>query len=987
MKKKLWFIGSIVLFFIIILTIVSFWGLERDGSTEEIRIDDNLYYKKLDTDKIIYNKDIGRIVSNELIFQIDDNEKEIIEKLIEEENGKIVGYIDATNTYQIEFAHNIKPEDLMLKKQEFEKNKSVKHVAYNYVCSTESQISYQPLAYPNDKEWKNKWGDDMTEGNWGLKAIKVPEAWNFISNAYKNLEEINMGVLEVGPLYTEHEDLKENLGSVVGIATKNNEDDSKHGTEVTGIIGARYNNKRGISGVMMNNERINYFSWNWSMDHGEESTMSYLVGLTSLVVDTGKNQTAIINASIGTDLYQVAGTNNVNDAIDEVKDINNEISNHLNSLLSEGYDFLIVKAAGNATTKQFLRVDVDNNDSQTILQYVPYLSANDSGYNEYSSFYNKYKDELDERIFSGEVDAIYDTFSGIIDEEIKDRIIVVGGIANPIESNYPLYSYSSKGERIDIAAPATNIQSTTSSNGYNKEEELINGTSFAAPYVSGVAGLMLSVNPDLSGKELKTILIKTGSGDYNFGIGDKKHNVPLVNAEQAVERAANYDRNKITVNYDHKIENNKEYATISGVNQLDEKVWEYSTQQYDCTELSRVSEIGTASNLYYFVENGKVIALNILNGSVMWENNNFGGASICSTIDNNGTIYMCGYYGPSFFAVDKDGTTLAKIDSFGEEYYWPYAIEKKDDNTVAVTLEHGPEGAVSENEGFVFYVNLSDYSFSSQGINFVKIFESMPSNFTFSSGAGAWSTELNLENDGTFSGQYHDSDMGDSSTEYPNGTVYICNFTGKFTAPVQINDYTYSMKLDNLQVEGNPGEEYYENNQRFVYSEPYGLENANELLIYSPGSPISELPEDLTMWLNTILTSDDKELPCFVIFSVNDQSAFVGYDDVKSETDSSQNTNDGNTLIENARSQVLEHYTELWKPEGTYTCYESEDSISGDEITFFLRYTMSDEEAEERMANGVIPSANTLVTLVVVNLSTGAVYDIDGYADTWYLEL
>ena len=46
-----------------------------------------------------------------------------------------------------------------------------------------------------------------------------------------------------------------------------------------------------------------------------------------------------------------------------------------------------------------------------------------------------------------------------------------------------------------------------------------------------------------------------------------------------------------------------------------------------------------------------------------------------------------------------------------------------------------------------------------------------------------------------------------------------------------------------------------------------------------------------------------------------------------------------------------------------------------------------DEEAEERIANGGIPSANTLVTSVVVNLSTGAVYDIDGYTDTWYLEL
>lgn len=326
---------------------------------------------------------------------------------------------------------------------------------------------------------------------------------------------------------------------------------------------------------------------------------------------------------------------------------------------------------------------------------------------------------------------------------------------------------------------------------------------------------------------------------------------------------------------------------------------------------------------------------------------------------------------------------ITMVDQFGQNRnYWTNLFQSRID-MLAVSLY---QLTTIQDDGIAACLPL-DLSTFEYNTNDENIFENMPSNFEFASGAGAWSTELTLNGDGSFTGYYHDSDMGDSNDAYPDGTVYICNFTGKFTVPVQINDYTYSMKLESLQTEGNSGEEYYENNQRFVYSEPYGLENANELLIYTPGSPISELPEDLTVWLNTILTSDDKELPCFVIFSVNDQSAFVGYDDVKSETDSSQNTNDGNTLIENARSQVLEHYTELWKPEGTYTCYESEDSISGNEITFVLRYAMSDEEAEERIANGGIPSANTLVTSVVVNLSTGAVYDIDGYTDTWYLEL
>ena len=81
---------------------------------------------------------------------------------------------------------------------------------------------------------------------------------------------------------------------------------------------------------------------------------------------------------------------------------------------------------------------------------------------------------------------------------------------------------------------------------------------------------------------------------------------------------------------------------------------------YDRTELEQISEIGIYDDRFYYSEGGKIVSLALNDGSVMWENNEFGGASICSTIDNNGTIYVSGYYGPSFFAVDKDGATLAK---------------------------------------------------------------------------------------------------------------------------------------------------------------------------------------------------------------------------------------------------------------------------------------------------------------------------------------
>lgn len=167
--------------------------------------------------------------------------------------------------------------------------------------------------------------------------------------------------------------------------------------------------------------------------------------------------------------------------------------------------------------------------------------------------------------------------------------------------------------------------------------------------------------------------------------------------------------------------------------------------------------------------------------------------------------------------------------------------------------------------------------------NTENIFEAMPSDFTFSSGAGGWATQITLEDDGSFTGQYHDSDMGDIGTEYPNGTVRISKFTGKFTTPTQINEHTYSMRLENFQTEGITGEEYYENGQRFIYSDPYGFDNADEFLIYTPGAPMSELPEGFKEWLRAFMNPNEEEtLPCYGIYNVGGEEGFVGFEDSSS---------------------------------------------------------------------------------------------------------
>lgn len=149
--------------------------------------------------------------------------------------------------------------------------------------------------------------------------------------------------------------------------------------------------------------------------------------------------------------------------------------------------------------------------------------------------------------------------------------------------------------------------------------------------------------------------------------------------------------------------------------------------------------------------------------------------------------------------------------------------------------------------------------------------------FWFSSGAGGWGTELSIKEDGTFEGIYSDSDMGDTGEGYPYGTRYLCKFSGEFTKPEKVNDYTYSMKIENMVYEDKPNtEEILDDGVKYCYSEPYGLTDGNEFLIYLPESPLDELPEEYLSWINHYMYGETEKttLPFYGIYNVNAQCGF-----------------------------------------------------------------------------------------------------------------
>ncbi len=79
------------------------------------------------------------------------------------------------------------------------------------------------------------------------------------------------------------------------------------------------------------------------------------------------------------------------------------------------------------------------------------------------------------------------------------------------QMNRAHFSNHIKNVGMGISAPGTNIYSTIPNNQYGA----FNGTSMATPYVSGLIGLMKSIQPDLTTEEIHTILSKTGKKTNN----------------------------------------------------------------------------------------------------------------------------------------------------------------------------------------------------------------------------------------------------------------------------------------------------------------------------------------------------------------------------------------------------------------------------------------------------------------------------------------
>lgn len=477
----------------------------------DLYTDDDLYTTDPDESHIIFDENTGiRFIDNEICIEVKDGiTQDAVESLCKKYNASIVSKISTLNSYKLRFTTTYSYEEINSLIEIIEAEDIIDKAYINYAVNN-TVDSYYPIS--SEDRWTNDWNEVPVGANWGIEAIKAPEAWEYIDL----MSEVNVGVYDEG-FDINHDD----LNKVIQNCSLNPSNPLDHGTHVAGIIGADFENGIGINGVSPTAKLslVNY-NCNNSDSYNFKYAMTYLID---------EKNTKVVNISLGAWQEVIfAASQGESTAQKYLKSVSVDFENTLNQLLSRD-EFVICTSAGNNRGYSYYKSDN--------APYGYYLAGDKGTYlDRKSGNYLKWNGNDSPISGSNQAMADWKHLALISDKEVKKCIITVGAIQNDSDTTakYSLCNFSDIGETVDVVAPGYDIESTVSNNGYEwqhvNEDGTISswsGTSMASPHVAGIAAMLYSLDSDLTGDEVKRIICDTATTEVD---GYK-----LVDAEAAVK--------------------------------------------------------------------------------------------------------------------------------------------------------------------------------------------------------------------------------------------------------------------------------------------------------------------------------------------------------------------------------------------------------------------------------------------------------------------
>lgn len=278
------------------------------------------------------------------------------------------------------------------------------------------------------------------DGNWGLEAIDAPDAWEY----REQMQTVNIGVIDV-MFDTKHEDLIFAEEPLANYMAEKNQGWHDHGTHVAGTIGASFNNKRGITGIVPKQNLYGVSIWGMS-DNIYTTVMQYKISLSYLIV---QKKCQVINISLGSDLLEFQVSRGSKEHKKRLQLMADDIGGFLEKLVCQNYDFVICVASGNkneegkANYTYFKKDEEDSEYQELYYNYQDYLNylAGEPVDPDLERLLARYRDRQQEiegdsghpgRLESGNVKAECGLFASIQNEEVKNRIIIVGAAENKV---------------------------------------------------------------------------------------------------------------------------------------------------------------------------------------------------------------------------------------------------------------------------------------------------------------------------------------------------------------------------------------------------------------------------------------------------------------------------------------------------------------------------------------------------------------------------